>query len=216
MPRLMLPAACAALVLLSGCRTYGHYDQTEETYASLQNIVGRFEQTLPRLEAEAQAIRAAGADSMLAREFSTLVQHAQQVNARGKIRVEAFEDDHDSFVLSEWVGASTYRRLNEAHGATATEHAGVAERYYALAALAGGRPDTTSYLAAAVSNARYSVVPGLYYRIANANRTPSVLGALRSPRPAPTDTPAPPPADSVAAGAPVVEPAGVDSAATGE
>jgi len=214
MPRLTLPAACAALVLLAGCRTYGQYDQTEETYTALQNTVGRFDQSLPRLEAEAQAVRAMPAsDTTLAHELDALVARAQQVNARGKTRVAAFADDHSSFVLAEWVGPSTYRRLNEALGATATEQAEVADRYHALAAIASGRPDTTSYLAAAVRNARYSVVPGLFYRIANANRTVSITNALRMPRPAVTDTPAAPAPDSAAASAPIMA-APADSAAT--
>ncbi|HYE57724.1 MAG TPA: hypothetical protein VD948_04430 [Rhodothermales bacterium] len=186
MPRLTLPAACAALLLLAGCRTYGHYDQTERTYAALQQKVARFGQTIPRLEAEAQALRQTpGVDSTLVKAFDELVAHAKEVNSRGEIRLEAFEDNHDSFVLSEWVGPSTYRRLNEAFGATTMEQAHMMDIYESLAALAAGRPDSTSYLEAAVGNARYHVVPGLYYRIANANRTVSVAGAARTARPAP-------------------------------
>jgi outer membrane murein-binding lipoprotein Lpp len=185
MPRLTLAAACAALLLLTGCRTYGDYDQTELTYEALKQTVANFGQTVPRLEAEAQALRRTpGVDSALVHAFDALVTAAQQVHARGQVRVQAFADDHDGFVLSEWVGSSTYRRLNEAFGATTIEQAQVMNTYHALAAIAGGRPDTTSYLAAAVGNARYSVVPGLYYRIANANRTVSVVGAARAPRPA--------------------------------
>lgn len=208
MPRLTLPAACAALALLSGCRTYGRYDQTERTYAALESAVGRFEGTLPRLEAERQNVRAAaGTDTSLAHEFDALVQYAQQVNAHGKARVQAFADDHSSFILTEWVGPSTYRRLNEAYGATTMEHAAVADRYFSLAALAGGRPDTSSYLAAAVSTARYSVVPGLYYRIANQNRVVSVAGSLRNPRPVEASAVMQPVDSTAAPAAPVTLPA---------
>ena len=114
--------AALALLVLTGCRTYGDgYDIKPKTYRALQSAVESFEDELSRAEADLQMLRGVADDAdtlrALADRYEELIGEHNSLLETQRERVDR---------LSAKAG---YRSLHTAYGATVTEQRMQKQKY---------------------------------------------------------------------------------------
>lgn len=110
----------AALLVLSGCRTYGGYDTQEKNYEAMQNAVQSFEDELNRAQADLHTLQeAATSDTLeaLAHRFQNHVGEHEELLATQRERLDRLSPD------------ASYRTLQRAYGATVTEQQMTEQKY---------------------------------------------------------------------------------------
>lgn len=157
------------LLVLGGCRTYGAYDNEEQTLEEIAEANAVFADELERARADLATLDAAASgDARLAEPAvvfgATLALHELALAAHLLAAEEVDDDD--------------YRELHRLYGAIISDQQIIRDQYaYALAGL------DTSVAATPAEDpgmqARYYVVPPYYERIRQANERLSVTERLR-------------------------------------
>lgn len=151
-----------ALLLLTGCRTYGGYETEAKTYTALQQTHRQFATELERAKADLNLLEEAAAENEalepLADRFAGIVARHEQVLAEQQDLLRRLSPE------------SSYRDLHRAFGAVVTDRRLTAKRYnravVAVQAAVRGVP-----VANAITPRSYYVVEPLdYARLDNADR----------------------------------------------
>lgn len=110
--------ALAAVLVLSGCRTYGDqgYGSEAKTYAAIQQIVQQLEQDLGRAQSDLRRLESAAESrdtlQALVDRYRTLVTSHEVLLGVHREQAERFTEDSSSRALSRYYGAMiTDRRL---------------------------------------------------------------------------------------------------------
>ena len=146
----------AALLVLSGCRTYGGYDTKAKNYEAMQNAVQAFEEELSRAQADFQTLEdAASADTLetdtlkaLARQFQDHIDEHEELLKVQRERVDRLDAD------------AAYRTLHRAYGAMVTEQRMMEQKYQrVIRTVQATVQDDEVEAASADSTRRYMIRP---------------------------------------------------------
>ena len=123
----------AALMLVTGCRTYGGYGSEEATYNEIQEAAQRYADRVERLAGDYQALTEASAqDAELAAyalRMADIIEHAEATLAFHLHRAETLEE------------GDSYRELSRALGAMISEQQILEDRYADLVGDIVGQPE---------------------------------------------------------------------------
>lgn len=161
-----------ALLVLTGCRTYGGRDTEAKTYQQMQQAVRQFSDDLGRAEADLQSLESAAESNAalqpFAERFASVVERHEDTLAEHQSKVDAL------------TASSGYRDLHRAYGAIITDQRLIGKLYNRVVdnvhATVRGIPlaQTDS-----LGPSYYQVEPLEYDRIRNAERL-TMDQALRS------------------------------------
>lgn len=123
--RSILLFVLVALLVLSGCRTYGGYDTKAKNYEAIQDAVQSFEEELSRAQVDLQALEEAAtsdtleADTLqgLARRFQEHIDEHEALLETQRERVDRLDAD------------TRYRTLQRAYGAMVKEQQIMEQKY---------------------------------------------------------------------------------------
>lgn len=154
--RSVLLSVLAALLVLSGCRTYGGYGTKAKNYEAMQDAVQSFEEELSRAQAELETLEeAATSDTLqtdtlqgLARQFREHIDRHESLLETQRKRVDRLDAD------------AAYRTLQRMYGATVKEQRIMEQKYQHViqtvrTTVHGEEPET----AASESRRRYTIRP---------------------------------------------------------
>ena len=164
-----------AVLLLTGCRTYGGYDTEPATYDQIVDINAQFQQDLERAKGELAVLtRAASSDS----ELGEAVENLEELVARHEELI-AYHAEITA-ALDVKTGAlgrlsTSYRDLNRTLGAIAAEQLGMHKNYEEFAI---SLVDASQRAQVQAELGRYQIAPPFYEQIRFAMAERSIAGAL--------------------------------------
>lgn len=175
-PALLLFAA-AALVVLSGCRTYGHYGSEEALRTALTEATEAFAVELTQRRADADALAQLAARQPALAPYAEQYQNAVLAHdaVLGEARAHA----------EQLQGSGSHRGLKRAYGALVMSQASIHRQYQSILEAIAADADTASATQPYYDpQSRYFIVPPFYERLAGA-RTISLQEAVRGVQPGP-------------------------------
>ena len=157
----------AALLMLTGCRTYGGYGSEDAIYQEIQETAERYADRAERLAGDYQALTDAAADDAELAAYSlvlaTLIERQEDALAFHLQTASSVED------------GDSYRKLSRALGAMITEQQMIEDLYASLVADIIGDPGLSRR-----DPSRYSLVPAGLARVEADLLDLSIRDAVRS------------------------------------
>lgn len=150
----------AALVFLTGCRTYGGYGTEEATYNQIQQATDQYQTELERAKSDLDNLREAAQASPdlqpMAERFEAAVAEHEERLAR-----------HNE-LASDLTADAGYRKLHRVYGTITTEMRMTEKRYARVVQRVYATRTGTSVDEAAPSRSTYFVSPVEYAQVQNA------------------------------------------------
>ncbi len=166
-------------VVLAGCRTYGEYGSTEETFEQILLANEAFAEGLQRARADLNLLEAVAAGDpvlqLAAEKYRTLLLNHEAILAENRELAAHFEEDD----------LDSYRDLHAAFGAILAEQDVIYGQYAALReAIAElgdtpAPPDSLFNVEPRFTKVRYRYVPLYYQRVRNSTRQLTMREAIR-------------------------------------
>lgn len=166
----------AALVLLTGCRTYGSYDSTNLTLTEIEAANQLFEGELSRAQAELATLQQAASQNPMLADVAEAYAGAVALH-------EDMLAQHQAYAEEASEHRRNYRVQHRTFGAISAEQMIVKERYYR--ALSSG-----AHAVSLVDAGRYQVSPPYYVRAALQARAMTADELIRQTEAAATAAPA--------------------------
>jgi len=158
-----------ALIVATGCRTYGRYDSEPKTVAEIERINEQFARALSRAEADRAALRSAASEDArlqpLSHEFEAVVADHSRIVAGHETAFAALES-----------GAG-YRSASRLLGAIVTDQHSITDRYRSIAQQV--RRMTGHDLNPLRDPSTYQQVPPYYVALQNNASLSSVAEAIK-------------------------------------
>ena len=169
-----------ALLLLTGCRTYGGFDSEEALYAQIEKTNQQFEDELTRAKAELNLIRNAASSNRLFASFAAQYEEILSTH-------EAAVADHAALfesleVKTGPIGRLTqsYRKLNRGLGAILAEQNQIRDSYVHLLNNINRVAKDDAYVPVTIpEEGRYQAVPPFYESIRFALESLSMEQAIQ-------------------------------------
>lgn len=120
-PRLAL-AGLAMLLVLSGCRTYGQYDNTALMLQELKTANERFAEQLQQARADIDLLRDAAAENEALSPYVAEFEAAVSTHER-------MLEEHQALQADAEMKANDYRVVHRNFGAIVTDHSGMRDQY---------------------------------------------------------------------------------------
>ena len=161
-------------LLVSGCRTYGAYDNEEKTLGEIHRTTTLFEAEYEKARGNLNTLEAAAASS------SQLAPFAESYAAVVEVQ-ETVIEEHRAMVEEAEENDGDYRVLHRTYGAIISDHQIIRDRYATLLAdMQHAMDSTAGYMVAEAG--RFQVAPQFYDRIAHANARRSMTDILAMTR----------------------------------
>lgn len=176
----------AVVLLASGCRTYGAYDNEAKLLDEIRRANILFAEDYERAQGNLTTLKATAASNDRLASFVEPFGEVVEVQ-------EAILDQHRMMAEDAEANDGNYRLLNRTYGAIISDQAIISDRYVALLAEMQHTVDSTSGFVVP-EEGRFQVAPQFYDRIAYANAQRSlsdILAMARAGTPAPMAMTAP-------------------------